>query len=326
MLEYSLQVRGVSKRYDGIDALTDVDLAARPGDVHGLLGPNGAGKTTLLRVVLGLVRPDAGTVRLLGADLDAGSALPDAVAGFVDTPAFYPYLSGRANLALLDRLDGQDRRDRPQRVDAELERTGLASHATLAVGGYSAGMRQRLGLASVLLRRPRLLLLDEPTSGIDAAGARDVRAIVRQLAGDGAAVVFSSHDLDTVEQVCSTISVIDRGRVIFSGSIGALRAIAPDDCHVLRTSDDGRAVRIAGSAGGVRVMPGKADSLVVCADEGALDRYVIALGCGGVAVRHLERRARSLESLLLELTGVPSAHPVPSPAPGSVPDPSLAGA
>lgn len=301
MLDCSVEARGVAKRYNSVEALKGVDLTARAGEVHGLLGPNGAGKTTLLRILLGLVKPDAGTVRLLGADMDAAPALPDAVAGFVETPAFYPYLSARANLTLLDRLDGQSRRDRTARVKAVLERTGLAPHADTAVAGYSAGMRQRLGLASALLRRPRLLLLDEPTSAIDAAGARDVRAIVQELAGDGAAVVFSSHDLDTVEQVCSTISVIDRGRVIFSGALDQLRGIAPDDAHILRTSDDARALQMAASAGGVRVAPGKDAALLVSADDGALDRYVIALGCGGVAVRHLERRARSLESLLLSL-------------------------
>jgi ABC-2 type transport system ATP-binding protein len=320
MLECSVDARGVSKRFDRVEALKGVDLTVRSGDVHGLLGPNGAGKTTLLRVLLGLVTRDAGTVRLLGADLDAGSALPEAVAGFVEAPAFYPYLSGRANLALLDRLDGHGRRDRTQRVQAVLERTGLGSHADAAAGGYSAGMRQRLGLASALLRRPRLLLLDEPTSAIDPAGARDVRAMVRQLAVDGAAVVFSSHDLDTVEQVCTTISVIDRGQVIFSGAIDELRAVAPDT-YTLRTSDGARARRMAESAGGVRVAPGAQDSLLVCAEAEALDRYVIALGCAGVAVRHLERQARSLESLFLELTG---SAPAPAPAvPDTVTDLSL---
>jgi ABC-2 type transport system ATP-binding protein len=322
MLECSVDAQGISKRYDRVEALKDVNLTARPGDVHGLLGPNGAGKTTLLRVLLGLVPRDAGTVRLLGADLDAGPVLPAAVAGFVEAPAFYPYLSGRANLALLDRLDGHDRRDRRQRVHAVLERTGLGSHADAAAGGYSAGMRQRLGLASALLRRPRLLLLDEPTSAIDPAGARDVRAMVRQLAGDGAAVVFSSHDLDTVEQVCTTISVIDRGRVIFSGAIDDLRGVAPD-AHIMRTSDDARARRMAESAGGVRVAPGADESLLVCADAGALDRFVIALGCGGVAVRHLERRPRSLESLFLELTDPAPAPVPPGPADDTVNDRSL---
>jgi ABC-2 type transport system ATP-binding protein len=324
MLDCSVEAHDVSKRYGSVEALKGVGLTARPGDVHGLLGPNGAGKTTLLRVLLGLVPRDAGTVRLLGADLDAGPALPDAVAGFVETPAFYPYLSGRANLALLDRLDGQGRRDRRQRVSAVLDRTGLGSHADVAVGGYSAGLRQRLGLASALLRCPRLLLLDEPTSAIDAAGARDVRGMMQQLADDGAAIVFSSHDLDTVEQVCSTISVIDRGRMLFSGAIDELRAIAPDAAHLLRTSDDARALRMAAGAEGVRVTPGEDHSLLVRADEGALDRYVIALGCGGVAIRHLERRARSLESLFLELTGAPPTTPTPQAAPRGANDLSAA--
>ena len=301
MLDYSVEARRIDKRYDTVEALKGVDLTVGPGEVHGVLGPNGAGKTTLLRILLRLVKPDAGTVRLLGADADASPALPDAVAGFVDAPAFYPYLSGRANLVLLDRLDGHSRSDRRDRVKTVIERTGLGSHAETAVGGYSAGMRQRLGLASALLRRPRLLLLDEPTSAIDAAGARDVRAMMQELAGGGAAVVFSSHDLDTVEQACSTISVIDRGRVIFSGTIDELRGIAPDAAHILRTSDDARAQQMAANAVGLRVVPGKDAALLVSADAAALDRYVIALGRAGVAVRHLERRARSLESLLLSL-------------------------
>ena len=306
MAEGSLDARGISKRYDSIAALTGVDLAVPPGTVHGLLGPNGAGKTTLLSVLLGLVTRDAGSVRLLDADQGPGAALPDGVAGFIDTPSFYPYISGRANLALLDRLDGHPSHDRDQRITAVLERSGLTRHSDVATGQYSAGMRQRLGLASVLLRRPRLLLLDEPTSAIDPAGARDVRTLLQELAEDGAAVVFSSHDLESVEQVCHTISVLDRGRVIFSGTIEALRGIAPQ-AHVLRTSDDARALSIAQRAGAVRAEYADDDSLVVWADAGALDRYVIALGCGGVAVRHLERRIRSLESLFLEITNAPPA-------------------
>src|SRR5262249_15169915 len=146
-------------------------LVARPGLLHGLLGPNGAGKTTLMRVVLGLVRADAGTVRLFGRDVGAGAhqPLPDSVAGFVETPAFYPYLSGRRNLALLARLDGGAAADRRARVNRALEQLSLGDHADAAVGGYSAGMRQRLGVAATLLRTPKLLVLDEPTSSLDPA-------------------------------------------------------------------------------------------------------------------------------------------------------------
>src|SRR5262245_48444682 len=161
----ALEAVGVSKRYGDREALCGVDLIAEPGRLHGLLGPNGAGKTTLMRVLLGLVRRDAGTVRLLGRDFDSmAGRVPDEVAGLVEAPAFYPYLSGRKNLELLARLDdvrapagGGDQ------VNDALEQAGLASQADVAVGGYSAGMRQRLGLAGAMLRCPRLLFLDEPT-------------------------------------------------------------------------------------------------------------------------------------------------------------------
>ena len=302
MTEFSLEAQGVSKRYDRLAALTTVDLAVRPGEVRGLLGPNGAGKTTLLRVLLRLAARDAGTVRLLGVDLDSRSTLPDAVAGFVETPSFYPYLSGRANLALLDRLDGGRASTRSLRVGSVLEQLTLASHADALAGRYSAGMRQRLGLAAALLRRPRLLLLDEPTSAIDPAGAQDIRAALRSLADEGTAVLFSSHDLESVEQICATISILDQGRVIFSGGIGDLRAVSPP-VHVMRTSDNMRARLLAVHSGGVRAEWGEDDSLLVFGDDRALDAYVIALGGQRIAIRHLERRARSLESLFLHLTG-----------------------
>jgi ABC-2 type transport system ATP-binding protein len=303
----ALDAVGVCKRYGDRDALSDVDLVARPGVLHGLLGPNGAGKTTLMRVLLGLVRRDAGSVRLLGRDLDraAGGRVPHGVAGFVETPAFYPYLSGRRNLALLARLDDGPRSDRKGRVTRALEQVGLSDQADVGVAGYSAGMRQRLGLAAALLRTPRLLFLDEPTSSLDPAGARDVRALARRMADEGAAVVLSSHDMSEVEELCAAITVIDRGRVIFSGTVEALRARAPAAVHAMRTSDDLAALMVATGRPGVKVKAAcdGDGGLEVSADVSALDAYVIALGRAGVAVRVLERRARSLESLFLELTG-----------------------
>ena len=300
----ALEAIGVAKRFGGRDALRGVDLIAQPGELHGLLGPNGAGKTTLMRVVLGLVHRDAGAVRILGCDLDAArGTIPDGVAGLVEGPAFYPYLSGRRNLELLARLDAGERSARGDRVGAALERTGLASQAEIAVAGYSAGMRQRLGLAAAMLRSPRLLLLDEPTSALDPAGAHDVRALARRLADEGAAVVLSSHDMSEVEELCSTITVIDRGRVIFSGTVDELRNRAPAEVHALRTSDDAAALQVASRRQGVKVTRAAGGGLEVAADLETLDGYVIALGCSGVAVRELERRARSLESLFLELTG-----------------------
>ena len=315
----ALEAAGVSKRYGDHEALCGVDLIVRPGRLHGLLGPNGAGKTTLMRVLLGLVRPDAGRVRILGCDLNSTDGpVPDGVAGFVETPAFYPYLSGRKNLALLARLDGGPRSGRSDRVNNALEQIGLAAHADDGVAGYSAGMRQRLGLAAALLRTPRLLVLDEPTSSLDPAGARDVRALARRLADEGAAVVLSSHDMAEVEELCSVLTVINHGRVVFAGTVDELGQFAPDAVHSMRTSDDHAALDLASwrpGVAGVKVVRDPAGGLQVSAGMDALDAFVIALGRAGIAVRVLERRARSLESLFLELTGHGAAAP---PAPASL--------
>jgi len=306
MTPVALEAIGVSKSYATREALHDVDLVARRGEIHGLLGPNGAGKTTLLRVLLGLVRPDTGRVRLLGRDLAAGSALPNGVSGLIDVPAFYPYMSARRNLTLLARLDCTTRAAGGAAVDAALEQTGLDAHADAKVGGYSAGMRQRLGIAAALLRSPQLLLLDEPTSSLDPAGARDVRALARRLANQGAAVVLSSHDMEEVEELCSMLTIVDRGRIVFNGTVDELRSRAPAPPHALHTSDDRAARALASRSPGVRVIPAAHGGLDVSADLAALDAYVVALGRAGIAVRELQRCTRSLEWLFVELTTPPS--------------------
>ena len=304
MSEAALHAAGVSKRYGGREALSSVDLVAVPGQLHGLLGPNGAGKTTLMRIVLGLAARDAGSVRILGQAIEwMGGPLPAGAAGTVETPAFYPYLSGHRNLTLLARLDGLPAAERRRRVDDALDRTGLAAQAGVAVGVYSAGMRQRLGVAAALLRTPRLLVLDEPTSALDPEAARSVRDLVRRLAVEGAAVVFSSHDMVEVEALCDAITVLDRGRVAWSGTTERLRGLAPAGVHLLRTSDDRRAVAMASSMTGLAVVPGVDGGLEVSGTTEAVDGYVIALGCAGVAVRALESRGRSLEEWFLETVG-----------------------
>jgi len=304
----ALEAHGVSKRYGTRDAVCEVDLIAQPGEVHGLLGPNGAGKTTLMRVLLGLVERDAGSVHLLGCAFDSTvGPVPDGVAGFVETPAFYPYLSGRRNLELLARLDSNDGSRRAARIDEALEHVGLAAQADVGVGGYSAGMRQRLGIAAALLPSPRLLFLDEPTNSLDPGGARDVRALARRLADEGAAVLLSSHDMAEVEELCTTLTVINRGRVVYAGSVDELTRLAPSAVHALRTNDDRAALDVASRQAGVKVAVESDGSLEVSADLEALDAYVISLGRAGIAIRLLERRARSLESLFFELTGRPDA-------------------
>ncbi len=303
MMRVAVEAIGVSKSFATREVLHNVDLVAHHGEVHGLLGANGAGKTTLLRVLLGLIRKDAGRVRLLGRDVPpACGGLPDGVAGQIDAPAFYPYMTGRQNLMLLASLDGMKRRARSAAVGAALEETGLGSHADARVAGYSAGMRQRLALASALLRSPRALLLDEPTSSLDPVAARSVRALARQLARRGASVLLSSHDMAEVEELCSRLTIIDHGRVVFCGSVDELRRRSPAVSHELRTSDDAMARALASRLPGVRVASAAVGGLEVSADLAALDAYVVALGRAGIAIRMLERRPRSLESLFLGLT------------------------
>ena len=307
----ALEAVGVSKRYGDRDVLDGVDLTVRPGELHGLLGPNGAGKTTLMRVLLGLVRRDAGTVHLLGQCIEPTDRhVPDGVAGFVETPGFYPYLSGRKNLALLARLDG----DRClARVDEVLDQVGLSAQADKLAGAYSAGMRQRLGLAAALLRSPRLLFLDEPTSSLDPAGARDVRALARRLADSGTAVVLSSHDMAEVEELCSTLTFIHHGHVIVSGTLDGVRMLAPSRVHALHTSDDRAALDLARHRPDITAVLAAGGGLEIFAGVDALDEYVIALGCHGIAVRILECRTRSLESLFLQIAGNNGAGEIDTP-------------
>jgi ABC-2 type transport system ATP-binding protein len=196
------RIGGLTKRYGENLALDRIDLEVAPGELRGLLGLNGAGKTTLLRALFGLIRPDAGTIELLGQRIDAGRRVPmDGVAGFVEEPAFYPYLTGRANLEVLIELDGGTAPE----IDAVLERVGLAERAGDRVGGYSTRMRQRLGIAAALVRSPRLQLLDEPTSGLDPPGIRAVSALLRELAAQGVAVIVSSHLIGELETLCHSL-------------------------------------------------------------------------------------------------------------------------
>ncbi len=296
----AVDARGLTKWFETTCALEGVALRVEPGEVHGLLGPNGAGKTTLLRLLFGLVAPDAGTIELFGAPLHGpGPLAVDGVSGFVEDPSFYPYLSGRANLELLAELDGDAA---ASRIEDVLAQVGLAERGSDRVSGYSTGMRQRLGIAASLLRAPRLLLLDEPTSGLDPAGVREVRALVRQLCAEGVAVLISSHLIGEIEDVCHRFTVLRRGRVVWNGTAAALRAQAPGSAYSVWTSDDRRALELAGFHAGVRASADPDGGLSVAADEQRLDSYVLALGQAGVAVRRLELVVSPLESMFFALT------------------------
>jgi ABC-2 type transport system ATP-binding protein len=296
----AVRVSGLVKRFDGTSALDGVDLEVREGEIRGLLGPNGAGKTTLLRTLFGLLRPDSGSIELLGRLRDPLAPGPlDGVAGFVEDPTFYPYLSGRANLELLSELDGAP----PARsIDELLEMVGLANRARDRVSNYSTGMRQRLGIAAALLRAPRLLLLDEPTSGLDPAGARQVGVLLRELAAQGVAVLVSSHLISSFEQVCDGFTVLHRGRVVWNGNLEDLRRQAPASAYALGTSDDERALGLADAQPGIRASRSQRGGLALAVDGGELDAYVIALGRAGIAVRRLELLVSPLESMFFALT------------------------
>jgi ABC-type multidrug transport system ATPase subunit/ABC-type transport system involved in multi-copper enzyme maturation permease subunit len=317
----ALEALGLFKRYGARHAIRGVDLSVGAGQVHGLLGPNGAGKTTLLRMLLGLATPDAGAVRLLGRPPGtAAGPASGGVAGFVETPRFYPYLSGRRNLRLLARLDGVGAKRRKEAVDEVLERFALSGDAETLVGAYSAGTRQRLGLAAAWLRRPRLLVLDEPTTSLDPGAAKQLRAHVRELAREGCAVVLSSHDLAEVAELCTAVTILHQGQVAFSGSLDELRSRAPEGAHRLCSSDDARALAIGKDHPDLVVgVSGGEGGLDVSGSQAVVDSFVIALGRAGVAVRMLERCQPTLESLFLSLTAQGDL-PAPPRVPVSIPD------
>ena len=282
-----------------MQALDEVGLTVTAGTVHGLLGPNGAGKTTLLRILLGLVRPDAGQVDLLGRAAPVGRDRLRGIAGFVDAPRMWPYLSGRRTLELLVALDDGEGAGR---IDEVLHLVGLTDRAESKVRGWSTGMRQRLGLAAALLRDPQLLILDEPTSGLDPAGIADVQALLVRLAAEGVTVLVSSHNLAEVQSVCSEVTVLARGTVRFSGPLELLPRASHTASHTLRTSNDLQATVALRDHPAVVLSQTSAAGLVLQAAEPNLDDFVLALATAGIAVRSLQQNNDPLVQAFLELT------------------------
>ena len=294
-----IEARGLVKRYGHITAVDDVDLTVSAGDVYGYLGPNGAGKTTSLRMLLGLIRPDAGSAKLFGRDpLAEGARALDGVAGFVEAPRFYPYLSGRRNLELVAALDGDGA---ARRIDEALDMVELTARAKHRVGGYSHGMRQRLGIAGALLRDPRLLLLDEPTTGLDPGGMRDMRALIKRLAGQGITVLLSSHLMGEVEDLCDRVAIVGNGRVLYEGSLPELIATTAGR-YELRTTDDVYAAELASRRPDIRDIERTAAGVRFAAEESVVAELTIALGLAGVGIHALQAQTASLEELFFRMT------------------------
>jgi ABC-2 type transport system ATP-binding protein len=294
-----VRARGLIKRYGEVVAVDNVDLSVNSGDVYGFLGPNGAGKTTTLRMALGLITPTRGVVELFGRDpMREGARALQGVAGFVEAPRFYPYLSGRKNLELLAALDGGHT---ASRIDQVLDVVELAPRARHRVGAYSHGMRQRLGIAAALLRAPRLMILDEPATGLDPAGMRDMRLLIRRLADDGMTVLLSSHQLPEVQELCDRVAIVDKGRVVYEGALADLRRQGGAG-YRLRSTDDARALSIAQDQAGIGSPVLGDHGLAFQADESHVGALSLALGRAGVGILSLTPELATLEDLFFRLT------------------------
>jgi ABC-type multidrug transport system ATPase subunit len=292
--------RSVTKSFGAVLAVDSVDLDVRAGDRYGLLGPNGSGKTTLVRMLLGLVYATRGEIEVLGKPVPrkVNEVLPD-VGALVEEPAAYPHLSGRANLRLFDAAGrGGSRRTRRQRIDDALEHVGLAGIDRRPVKAYSLGMRQRLGLAAALVRRPRLLILDEPGNGLDPRGIRDFRQLLIDLNAAGTTVFLSSHLLGEVELLCTRVGVLDRGRLVLQEDLADIQA--PTGRVIVDSPDAARAAALLNG----RVEAREGSRLVVRHDDpAALNARLVA---EGIRVTEMAPRRRSLEEVVLEITSAGS--------------------
>ena len=306
----AIELRGLTKRFGDAIALDGVDLVVRPGVVFGFLGRNGAGKTTALRILSGLARPTAGTARVLGHDVERATDATRARIGFLpDVPGFYPWMTAREYLEFAGRLFGLDKATLDARATALLEMAGLAS-VTTRVGGFSRGMKQRLGIAQALINAPSLLMLDEPTSALDPIGRREVLEMVASLRGR-TTVFFSTHILADVERVCDAVAILERGRVVASAGVAELTARATANRLIVEVEDSVAAAAVAGALAGRAWLKsietdGRALHLAVSDLPSAQREIPAAIAAAGMALRRFEIGETSLEDVFVELVGGPA--------------------
>jgi ABC-2 type transport system ATP-binding protein len=304
MSTYAIETAGLTKRFGARVAVDDVELRVPTGSAFGYLGPNGAGKTTLIRMLLGLTGTTAGTMSLLGRPLpDNRRAALARVGAIVEEPRFHGYLSGRENLVIVAAAREPEAH---ARIDDALARVGLTDRAGERVKRYSQGMRQRLGVARALLADPELLILDEPTNGLDPAGIHEFRTMIRGFVSEGRTVLLSSHLLAEVERICDHVAIVDRGRVVSQGPIAEL-ARGGEEAIMVATSDDEEALAIVSchravdaidlADGGIRFTLRPDVEADAAADD--IGRRLVE---GGVAIRRFERKRPSLEERFLEVT------------------------
>jgi len=299
----AIQTEGLTKRFGELAAVDGIDLAVPVGSVFGFLGPNGSGKTTTIRVLLGLINASAGSWQVLGRTMPdlAHDVLPD-VGALIEGPAFYPWLTGRQNLVRFDAAGPDAQRStRKQRIDDALARVGLTAVANKKVKAYSFGMRQRLGLANALLRPRQLLILDEPTNGMDPQGTREIRNLTKELAAEGATVFLSSHLLSEVEQVCSHVAVMSLGKLLAQGTIGELQAAGGTKLRV-EADDAARAAQILEGLG-LTELSVEGATVLARLDGHRPEDCNRELVLAGIAVRSLTAIRPTLEDTFVALTG-----------------------
>lgn len=297
----AISADSLTKRYGADAVVEELNLRVRYGETYGLLGPNGAGKTTTLRMLLGLTRPTSGEVGVLDQTPGPLSGL-SGVGALVETPAFYPYLSGRKNLELMARLSGIGQGSGDDLIESALRQVGMDKRASEKFKKYSLGMKQRLGIASALLGEPEILILDEPTNGLDPRGVAEMRALIRGLGGRGSTVVLSSHMLGEVEQVCDRVGMMSRGRMVSEGSVSELRGQHEE--VVVRAEPVEEALRVVREAGFEALGEPDADGVLrLAAAEGRVPELAERLVASGVRIHELRPERRSLEEAFLEVAG-----------------------
>jgi len=302
-----VEVRELTKRYsDHITAVDRINLTVRRGEVFGFLGPNGAGKTTTLRMLLGLIAPTSGDVGVLGQRPGTPAALA-RVGALIEGPAFYPYLSGRHNLRVVARYGGVPSARIDERVGAVLRTVDLADRADDKFATYSLGMKQRLGVAAALLKDPELIVLDEPTNGLDPAGMRDMRRLIRELGTEGRTVLLSSHLLGEVQQICDRVAVINHGQIVTEGTVDELRGDA--ELVVVATPSDVARDRLEAMPEVENVHPteGRLHVRVDALHTALVNRTLVE---AGIAVTELRRAERELEDVFFEITQSPELNHV----------------
>lgn len=295
-MSIALEAVGVGKTFGAVKALDALSLQIPRGGVYGILGPNGAGKSTLFRIVLGLVRPTTGEARLLGAAAGDIKALR-RIGAVIETPRFLPWLTARDTLKVLALESGEKSPD----IDRWLDRVGLTEAADRTVHGFSVGMMQRLALAAALLSRPEVVILDEPTSGMDPAGILEIRALIRELADrDGVTVILASHQLDEVQRVCDRVAFLDRGRLVREGSVSDLTAV--HELLRLTVSPVDKALAVLGDKARA-----DGDAVLATIDRKDAPALIKALVKAGVDITEARWVGGDLEQVFLSLTGEPHA-------------------